>query len=79
MRREAGLNIMETGKTHKYQVGDIVQMRKAHPCGNDRWEVTRTGMDFRIKCLGCGRQLMLPRPKFEKGVKRVIQAAGDLK
>lgn len=59
---------------HKYMVGDIVKMRKAHPCGSDQWEVMRTGMDFRIKCLGCGRQVMLPRPKFEKGVKKVIKA-----
>lgn len=55
-----------------FNLGDIVQMRKGHPCGSDKWEVMRTGMDFRIKCLGCGRQVMLPRPKFEKGVKTVI-------
>lgn len=63
---------------HKYMVGDIVKMKKAHPCGSDEWEIMRTGMDFRIKCLGCGRQVMLPRPKFEKGVKKVIKAvAGE--
>jgi hypothetical protein len=55
-------------------VGDIVKMKKTHPCGSDQWEVTRTGMDFRIKCLGCDRQIMLPRPKFEKSVKKVIKA-----
>lgn len=59
---------------HKYMVGDVVKMKKAHPCGSDQWEVMRTGMDFRIKCLGCGRQVMLPRPKFEKGVKKVLNA-----
>lgn len=58
-----------------FYVGDIVKMRKAHPCGSDEWEVLRTGMDFRIKCLGCGRLVMLPRPKFEKGVKAVIKRA----
>ncbi|PKM80426.1 MAG: DUF951 domain-containing protein [Firmicutes bacterium HGW-Firmicutes-14] len=63
---------------HKYIVGDIVKMRKPHPCGSDEWEVTRTGMDFRIKCLGCGRQVMLPRPKFEKGVKKVLRSSTDL-
>lgn len=62
---------------HKYMVGDIVKMRKAHPCGSDEWEVMRTGMDFRIKCLGCGRQVMLPRPKFEKGVKKVVKTVGE--
>lgn len=58
-----------------YHIGDIVKMRKPHPCGNDQWEITRVGMDFRIKCLGCGRQVLLPRPKFEKGVKVVIKSA----
>lgn len=58
-------------------VGDIVKMRKVHPCGSDQWEVTRTGMDFRIKCLGCGRHVMLPRLKFEKGVKKVIKAVAE--
>ncbi len=62
---------------HKYMVGDIVKMKKAHPCGSDQWEVMRTGMDFRIKCLGCSRQVMLPRPKFEKGVKKVIKAVSE--
>lgn len=56
-----------------YSIGDIVQMRKPHPCGNDKWEITRVGMDFRIKCLGCGRQVLLPRRKFERGVKTVVK------
>lgn len=56
-----------------YNIGDIVKMRKPHPCGNDEWEITRVGMDFRIKCLGCGRQVLLPRTKFEKRVKTVLQ------
>lgn len=58
-----------------YQIGDIVKMRKAHPCGGDQWEIMRTGVDFRIKCLTCGRVLMLPRPKFEKGVKTIVNKA----
>lgn len=57
-----------------FNVGDIVQMRKQHPCGGFEWEVTRIGADFRIKCLGCARQVMLPRPKFEKGVKKIIKS-----
>lgn len=56
----------------RYQVGDVVKMRKVHPCGGDQWEILRTGVDFRIKCLKCGRVLMLPRPKFEKGVKIIL-------
>lgn len=61
----------------QYQVGDIVKMRKAHPCGADQWQIYRTGMDFGIKCLGCGRTVMIPRPKFEKGVKAVIKSAAQ--
>ena len=56
----------------RYQVGDVVRMRKVHPCGGDQWEIMRTGVDFRIKCLKCGRVLMLPRPKFEKSVKIIL-------
>lgn len=56
----------------RYNVGDIVKMRKTHPCGGDEWEVMRTGVDFRIKCTTCGRVIMLPRPKFEKSVKKII-------
>ncbi len=62
----------------KFYVGDIVKMRKVHPCGGSEWEVMRVGMDFRIRCLTCGRVVMLPRPKFEKGVKSVVKSMGDL-
>lgn len=53
-------------------VGDIVEMKKKHPCGGSRWEILRAGMDFRIRCLTCGHLVMLPRVKFEKGVKRNV-------
>ena len=59
----------------KYHVGDVVKMRKQHPCGADEWEVMRTGVDFRIRCTGCGRVVMLPRPKFEKSVKKIVSTA----
>lgn len=59
----------------KYFVGDVIKTRKTHPCGGDLWEVIRTGVDFRIKCLKCGRVLLLPRPKFEKSVKAVVYTA----
>ncbi len=59
----------------KYFIGDIVRMRKVHPCGGTDWEVLRVGMDFRIKCLKCGRVVMLPRTKFERAVKTVIKPA----
>lgn len=61
----------------KFNVGDIVKMRKAHPCGSDLWQVTRTGMDFGMKCQGCGHFVMLPRVKFERMVKSVVASAGE--
>jgi hypothetical protein len=59
----------------RYFVGDIVKMRKVHPCGGTDWEVLRVGMDFRIRCLKCDRVVMLPRPKFERAVKVVVKSA----
>jgi len=61
----------------KYEIGDVVKMKKKHPCGVDRWEITRTGIDFGLKCLGCGRRIMMPRPKFEKGVKEVVKGSEE--
>ena len=60
-------------KDVKIQVGDVVQMKKAHPCGSKEWEVTRTGMDIGMKCCGCGHYVMLPRAKFEKAVKVLVK------
>ena len=57
----------------RYEVGDVVKMKKTHPCGSDQWEITRTGIDFRLKCLGCSRYVMLPRLKFEKSVKEIVE------
>lgn len=48
------------------QVGDIVKLKKQHPCGSKEWEVLRIGIDFRLKCLGCGHQIMIPRKQVEK-------------
>ncbi|MBZ4687745.1 MAG: uncharacterized protein JG764_1378 [Clostridiales bacterium] len=56
-----------------FNIGDIVKMKKPHPCGADLWKITRVGMDFRIKCTGCGRSVMLPRSKFEKAVKEIVE------
>ncbi|NHM26740.1 DUF951 domain-containing protein [Desulfofundulus sp. TPOSR] len=58
----------------RYQVGDVVRTRKPHPCGGDQWEVMRTGIDFRIRCLTCGRVVMIPRPKFEKSVRAIVRS-----
>ena len=59
------------------KVGDIVQMRKTHPCGSDRWRVYRVGADIGIRCLGCDRRVMLPRRKFERSIKRKLRDADD--
>ncbi len=56
----------------EYKIHDRVQMKKPHPCGSNEWEILRVGMDFRIKCLGCQRVVMLPRKKFEKEVKKIL-------
>lgn len=55
-------------------VGDVVKMKKAHPCGSDEWEITRTGMDFGMKCCGCGHFVMLARSKFEKAAKAIVKS-----
>lgn len=56
----------------RLEIGDLVQMRKAHPCGSNRWTVTRTGADIKIRCEGCGRVVMLDRVEFEKRVRKVL-------
>ena len=53
--------------------GDILEMKKEHPCGGKRFTVLRAGMDFRIRCEKCGREVMVPRIKLEKNIKKVIR------
>ena len=55
-----------------YRIGSIVVMKKQHPCGTNEWEITRVGADIKIKCLNCGRSIMLPRIEFNKKLKKVI-------
>lgn len=55
------------------QVGNIVKLKKQHPCGSHEWEVLRIGADFRIKCTGCGHQIMIPRKTLEKSVKEICK------
>ena len=56
-----------------YEVGDIVKLKKPHPCGSHEWEILRVGADFRLKCLGCGRQVMVPRRLVEKNTKEILK------
>ena len=53
------------------QVGDILTMKKNHPCGSNQWEVLRIGADFKLRCLGCGHEVMGARSKFEKNIKLI--------
>ena len=53
--------------------GDVVRMKKAHPCGENRFEVLRSGIDFRLRCKKCGREVMVPRIKIEKNIKKIIR------
>ena len=53
-------------------VGDTLELKKAHPCGSRQWLVLRVGMDFKLRCAGCGHELMLPRSKAEKSIRKVL-------
>lgn len=57
------------------QVGDILITKKPHPCGNNKFLVLRSGMDFRIRCTECGREVMVPRVKIEKNIKKIVREA----
>ena len=52
---------------------DMVELKKEHPCGSRRWEVMRVGMDIKLRCLGCGHEVMAPRRKVEKSIKRIVK------
>ena len=54
-----------------YEVGDVVKLKKQHPCGSFEWEILRVGADFRLKCIGCGHQIMIPRKNVEKSTKEI--------
>ncbi len=55
-----------------YNIGDIVETKKQHPCGSKTWEITRIGVDFKLKCTGCGHQIMIEREKALKMIKRKV-------
>ncbi|AKG03343.1 hypothetical protein AAV35_000135 [Salimicrobium jeotgali] len=61
----------------EYKLNDIVEMKKAHPCGENRWKIIRMGADIRIKCEGCGHSVMVPRREFNKKMKKVLVKAED--
>ena len=55
-----------------FSLGDIVEMKKQHPCGSSQFEIIRVGADIKIKCTGCGRIVMIPRGKFKKEAKKIV-------
>ncbi len=56
------------------RVGDILEMKKQHPCGSKTFLVLRSGMDFRLRCTGCGHEVMVPRVKIEKNIRKITHA-----
>ena len=59
--------------TMDIQLNDILVMKKPHPCGEKQWIVLRTGADFRLRCVGCGHEVMVPRHKAQKNIRQVIR------
>ena len=56
------------------QINDVLTMKKPHPCGEKRWQVLRTGADFRLRCLGCGHEIMVARFKAEKNIRSISKS-----
>ncbi|MDI9259697.1 DUF951 domain-containing protein [Alicyclobacillus sendaiensis] len=61
-----------------FGLGDIVRMKKPHACGENRWEVIRMGMDIRIKCQRCGHSVLIPRARFERLIRAVLEKGGTV-
>lgn len=59
---------------YHYEVGDVVTLKKSHPCGSHDWEILRVGADFRLKCIGCGHQIMVARKLVEKNARNLKKA-----
>jgi hypothetical protein len=61
----------------EFHLNDVVEMKKQHPCGTNRWKIIRMGMDIRIKCEGCGHSVMIPRREFSRKMKKILVKAED--
>ncbi len=55
------------------QKGDVLVLKKKHPCGENKMAVLRSGMDFKLRCIGCGREFMIPRAKIEKNIRQILR------
>jgi len=62
----------------QYELQDVVEMKKQHPCGTNAWKIIRLGADTRIKCEGCGHSVMIARREFEKKMKKVLNKSSEL-
>ena len=62
---------------YQYEVGDIVKLKKQHPCGSSEWEILRIGADFRLKCMGCGHQIMIARRQVEKNTRGLTKKSQE--
>jgi hypothetical protein len=60
-----------------FELGDVVMMKKSHPCGANEMEIIRMGMDIRVKCVKCKHSILLPRAKFEKSLKKVLRSTAE--
>jgi hypothetical protein len=69
--------VPERGAPLPLHLGDVVQLRRPHPCGADRWQVLRVGADLRLQCLGCGRRILVARASIERRVRRIFPADPD--
>ena len=63
----------------EYELNDIVEMKKQHPCGTNRWQITRMGADIKIKCLKCDNNIMMPRREFNKKIKKYMLPYSNIK
>ena len=71
------MEAMQSMNNIVFGLNDIVEMKKQHPCGTNRWQVIRLGADIKIKCCHCERTLMMPRPEFKKKIKKVLVSARE--
>ena len=62
---------------YQYEVGDIVKLKKQHPCGSSEWEILRVGAYFRLKCMGCGHQIMIARRQVEKNTRGLTKKSQE--
>ncbi len=60
------------------RLNDYIRLKKSHPCGSHEWLVLRTGIDFRLRCRGCGHEVMIPREKLEKRVRKIIRDGQEI-